>query len=111
MLNVEYLQTLAESDAYDLLAALRGCDEDSVAGPAWEPHVWKIEVTFRVRHIVFSGFPGCGAGPLDDEAINRVATTRGNCHWFAHLYYAVRASQTHPIWAGKAKRLMEALRG
>ena len=107
MLNVEYLQTLDESDAYDLLAALRGCDEESVTLP---PHVWKVEVTFRVRHIVFPD-ANCDARPLDDEAINRVAATRGNYHWLTHLYYAVLASQTHPIWAGKAERLMEALRG
>ena len=105
MLNVEYLQTLDESDAYDLLAGLRGCDEDGreILGPC------KTEITRRLRAIAFTG-TYFARDPLDDAAIARVAAAKPqNPHWRLHMLAAIVATGAHPIWAGKAHQLYDAL--
>lgn len=103
--------------AYNLLAGVRGPDNDDHSGLMELKRI----VTSRIRSIVFCSADCAGSlddAPLTPDDVKEVASIckrldRRNQqgHFRTHLAEAVGASFKHPVWGGLAEQLIDALYG
>ena len=102
-----YFSACPKAVQYDLIAAVRGPDDDEneIA------RALKSIFTFRIRGIVF----GWVHPYLTTANVTYTNTPdvqqwlKAHAHWQYHMRLAVQGSLEHPIWDGRARNAITAL--